>query len=126
MHAPVLRPEAFYLPEVETRFIPAGTALTVDLSKTCRVLYVEDAFDQARLLVQDKEWDLNELRPDTAYLPIEDDRDPSRVEASRIGQSVGADRVDLRPRMAQACARYWGRFCEFTEVEAFQQTRAPL
>jgi len=82
MHAPVLRPEAFYLPEVETRFIPAGTALTVDLSKTCRVLYVEDAFDQARLLVQDKEWDLNELRPDTAYLPIEDDRDPSRVESA--------------------------------------------
>lgn len=107
---------------------------------------------------------LDELRPNTVYLPTSDDRDPSRKEASRIAreacaevahvmgyetattgtsfvpsefvdvrkqmvikmealsvyQSLGAPRVDLRPRMAQAYARYWGRFMDFTEVEAFQ------
>jgi DNA-binding response OmpR family regulator len=110
---------------------------------------------------------INELRPSAVYLPCPDDRDPSRRDASSIGnaaaaeigtvfgyetastgldflpshfvdvraqmvmkmealsayQSVGAARVDLRPRMAQAYARYWGRFRDFTEVEAFQQIR---
>lgn len=110
---------------------------------------------------------LNELRPNTLYLPVADDRDASRREASSMAleasvevenvhgyetattgldftpthfvdvrvqmvmkmealaayQSVGAARVDLRPRMAQAYARYWGRFRDFTEVEAFQQLR---
>lgn len=43
-----------------------------------------------------------------------------KMEALAAYQSVGAPRVDLRPRMAQAYARYWGRFKDFTEVEAFQ------
>lgn len=43
-----------------------------------------------------------------------------KMEALAAYQSVGAPRVDLRPRMAQAYARYWGRFKEFTEVEAFE------
>lgn len=38
-------------------------------------------------------------------------------------QSAGASRVDLHPRMAEAYARYWGRFKDFAEVEAFQQLR---
>lgn len=43
-----------------------------------------------------------------------------KMEALAAYQSAGAARVDLRPRMAQAYARYWGRFKDFTEVEAFQ------
>ena len=110
---------------------------------------------------------LNELRPDTVYMPVLDDRDPSRRAAAEIArdatqevrtvlayetattgldftpavfndvraemvlkmealaayQAVGAPRVDLRPRMAQAYARYWGRFRDFTEVEAFEPIR---
>jgi DNA-binding response OmpR family regulator len=46
-----------------------------------------------------------------------------KMEALAAYQAVGAPRVDLRPRMAQAYARYWGRFKEFTEVEAFEQVR---
>lgn len=44
-----------------------------------------------------------------------------KMEALSAYQSLGAPRVDLRPRMAQAYARYWGRFMDFTEVEAFEQ-----
>ena len=43
-----------------------------------------------------------------------------KLEALAAYQAVGASRVDLRPRMAQAYARYWGRFQDFTEVEAFE------
>ncbi|HET9947355.1 MAG TPA: response regulator [Longimicrobiales bacterium] len=43
-----------------------------------------------------------------------------KLEALAAYQAVGAPRVDLRPRMAQAYARYWGRFQDFTEVEAFE------
>ena len=46
-----------------------------------------------------------------------------KMEALAAYQSMGAARVDLRPRMAQAYARYWGRFKEFTEVEAFEQVK---
>lgn len=46
-----------------------------------------------------------------------------KMEALAAYQAVGAPRVDLRPRMAQAYARYWGRFRDFTEVEAFEQIR---
>lgn len=47
-----------------------------------------------------------------------------KMEALAAFQSMGAPRVDLRPRMAQAYARYWGRFKDFTEVEAFQLVKA--
>ncbi|NNF11670.1 MAG: response regulator [Gemmatimonadetes bacterium] len=47
-----------------------------------------------------------------------------KMEALATYQSLGAARVDLRPRMAQAYARYWGRYRDFTEVEAFQQIRS--
>jgi CheY-like chemotaxis protein len=46
-----------------------------------------------------------------------------KMEALAAYQSVGAPRVDLRPRMAQAYARYWGRFRDFNEVEAFEQVK---
>ena len=48
-----------------------------------------------------------------------------KLEALAAYQAVGAARVDLRPRMAQAYARYWGRFQEFTEVEAFEAVSGP-
>ena len=44
-----------------------------------------------------------------------------KMEALASYQAVGAARVDLRPRMAQAYARYWGRWMDFTEVEAFEE-----
>jgi len=50
----------------------------------------------------------------------------TKMEALSAYQSVGAPRVDLRPRMAQAYARYWGRFMNFSEVEAFEQLRGEL
>jgi LmbE family N-acetylglucosaminyl deacetylase len=46
-----------------------------------------------------------------------------KMEALAAYQALGAPRVDLRPRMAQAYARYWGRFRDFAEVEAFEQVR---
>ena len=49
-----------------------------------------------------------------------------KMEALATYQSVGAARVDLRPRMAQAYARYWGRYLEFSEAEAFEPIRGGL
>jgi len=46
-----------------------------------------------------------------------------KMEALAAYQAVGAPRADLRPRMAQAYARYWGRYKDFTEVEAFEEVR---
>jgi len=46
-----------------------------------------------------------------------------KMEALAAYQAVGAPRADLRPRMAQAYARYWGRYKDFTEVEAFELVR---
>lgn len=43
-----------------------------------------------------------------------------KMEALAAYQEVGVKRPDLTPRMAQAYARYWGRFQRFTEVEAFE------
>jgi aminopeptidase N len=50
----------------------------------------------------------------------------TKLEALCAYQATVAPRVDLRPGMAQAYARYWGRFRDFAEVEAFQEmgTRA--
>lgn len=44
----------------------------------------------------------------------------TKMEALAAYQEAGAGRLDLTPRMAQAYARYWGRFNKFTEVEAFE------
>jgi len=43
-----------------------------------------------------------------------------KMEALAAYHGAGASRLDLAPRMAQAYARYWGRFNKFTEVEAFE------
>lgn len=43
-----------------------------------------------------------------------------KMEALAAYQAAGASRLDLAPRMAQAFARYWGRFDRFGEVEAFE------
>lgn len=47
-----------------------------------------------------------------------------KMEALAAYQSAGAGRLDLGPRMAQAYARYWGRYQGFTEVEAFEVLRS--
>lgn len=43
-----------------------------------------------------------------------------KMEALTEYQAAGASRMDLAPRLAQAFARYWGRFERFGEVEAFE------
>ena len=51
------------------------------------------------------------------------DRMVMKMEALAAYHMAGAGRLDLAPRMAQAYARYWGRFREFSEVEAFEVLR---
>ncbi len=46
-----------------------------------------------------------------------------KMEALAAYQAAGAGRMDLTARMAQAYARFWGRFQEFGEVEAFEVIR---
>jgi len=46
-----------------------------------------------------------------------------KMEALTAYQAAGAGRLDLMPRLAQAYARYWGRFRTFGEVEAFETLR---
>jgi len=46
-----------------------------------------------------------------------------KMESLAAYQAAGAGRLDLTPRMAQAYARYWGRFRKFVEVEAFEVIR---
>lgn len=46
-----------------------------------------------------------------------------KMEALAAYHEAGAARLDLAPRMAQAYARYWGRFEQFSEVEAFETIR---
>ncbi len=46
-----------------------------------------------------------------------------KMEALAAYQEAGASRLDLMPRLAQAYARYWGRFERFSEVEAFEIIR---
>lgn len=43
-----------------------------------------------------------------------------KTEALAAYPSAGAHRVDLDPNLARAYAAYWGRFRDFSEVEAFQ------
>lgn len=43
-----------------------------------------------------------------------------KMEALAAYQEAGVGRLDLGPRLAQAYARYWGRFNKFTDVEAFE------
>jgi len=46
-----------------------------------------------------------------------------KMESVGIFQSLGSGRADLRLRMVQAYAWYWGRFDNFTEAEAFETIR---
>ncbi|MGB1778916.1 MAG: hypothetical protein ACPHQP_05120 [Longimicrobiales bacterium] len=46
-----------------------------------------------------------------------------KIDALASYQAFGAARVDLLPRMARAYARYWGRWTDFTEVEAFEEVK---
>ena len=46
-----------------------------------------------------------------------------KSEAVGVFQSLGTGRSDLRPKLVQAYATYWGRFQQFEEVEAFEVIR---
>lgn len=59
-----------------------------------------------------------EFRPDR-FVDV-GDRMVMKMEILAAYQAAGAGRLDLTPRMAQAYARYWGRFQGFAEVEAFE------
>jgi CheY-like chemotaxis protein/LmbE family N-acetylglucosaminyl deacetylase len=107
-----LRPQALYLPAKDDR----------DPSRREAALLAEEASVEVE----------NVLAYETATTGLE--FTPSRfhdirvemvmkMEALAAYQALGAPRVDLRPRMAQAYARYWGRFRDFAEVEAFEQVR---
>ena len=48
-----------------------------------------------------------------------------KMEALTAYNTAGVNRVDLAPRLAQAYARYWGRYHKFGEVEAFETLREP-
>jgi len=46
-----------------------------------------------------------------------------KSEALAVFQSLGTNRQDLRLKLLQAYAAYWGRFKDFSEVEAFEVIR---
>ena len=101
------------------------------------ILLEEAAMDDTRGRVSLVELAVRDLSPSVVYVPAMDEDHPARREAFRIAkaattavprvlaayQAVGAGRLDLTPRMAQAYARYWGRFQKFTEVEVFETIR---
>ncbi len=64
-----------------------------------------------------------EFRPDR-FVDIHEQM-MTKMEVLAAYESEGAARVDLSPRIAQAYARYWGRFRRFSEVEPFEVLRSP-
>jgi len=49
-----------------------------------------------------------------------------KMEALATFGAVGSGRMDLTPAMAQAYARYWGRYRRFMEVEAFEVIKGKI
>lgn len=104
-----LRPSLAFVPFVDDRHPPrreAFGASRVLLEKVPTVL----AYQTVTTTL--------EFRPDR----FEDIRDQisRKMEALAAYQAAGAARLDLAPRLAQAFARYWGRFERFGEVEPFE------
>ncbi|MCG6955454.1 MAG: response regulator [Gemmatimonadetes bacterium] len=104
-----LRPSLAFVPFVDDRHPPrreAFGASRVLLERVPTVL----AYQTATTTL--------EFKPDR----FEDIRDQvaRKMEALAAYQAAGAARLDLAPRLAQAFARYWGRFERFGEVEPFE------
>lgn len=107
-----LRPAAVYMPARDDRDPSRRDAARVTQETTAEVESVL-AYETATTGLGFTPSCFNDIRAEMVI----------KMEALAAYQAVGAPRVDLRPRMAQAYARYWGRFKDFTEVEAFEQVR---
>jgi CheY-like chemotaxis protein len=104
-----LRPSLAFVPFVDDRHPPrreAFGASRVLLEKVPSVL----AYQTVTTTL--------EFKPDR----FEDIRDQMarKMQALAAYQAAGAARLDLAPGLAQAFARYWGRFERFGEVEPFE------
>ena len=107
-----LRPTTVYLPAPDDRDPSRRDAAQMGLEATLEVPYVY-GYETATTGLDFLPTRFDDVRAQMVL----------KMEALAAYQSVGAPRVDLRPRMAQAYARYWGRFKDFTEVEAFQEVK---
>lgn len=108
-----LRPTAVYMPAPDDRDPSRREAARVTREATVEVATVL-AYETATTGLDFTPSRFNDVRAEMVI----------KLEALAAYQAVGAARVDLRPRMAQAYARYWGRFQDFTEVEAFEKVEA--
>jgi LmbE family N-acetylglucosaminyl deacetylase len=107
-----LRPSTVFLPAADDRDPSRKAAAEAARGATIEVENVL-AYETATTGLGFKPTVFNDVRAEMVL----------KMEALAAYQAVGAPRVDLRPRMAQAYARYWGRFEDFTEVEAFELIR---
>jgi CheY-like chemotaxis protein len=104
-----LRPSLAFVPFVDDRHPPrreAFGASRVLLEKVPTVL----AYQTVTTTL--------EFKPDR-FEDIRDQMD-RKMESLSAYQLAGSVRPDLAPRLAQAFARYWGRFERFGEVEPFE------
>lgn len=107
-----LRPAAVYVPAAGDR----------DASRReARAMTLESATEVPRLYGYETATSGNEFLP-THFEDVHAQM-VLKMEALAAYQAVCAARIDLRPRMAQAYARYWGRLRDFTEVEAFEAVK---
>jgi CheY-like chemotaxis protein len=107
-----LRPTLVFMPARDDRDLSRRDAARVSEAATAEVATVL-AYETATTGLEFTPSRFNDIRAEMVL----------KMEALAAYQAVGAPRVDLRPRMAQAYARYWGRFKDFTEVEAFEEIR---
>jgi CheY-like chemotaxis protein len=107
-----LRPTTVYMPAPDDRDPSRREAALVTRAATVEVKTVL-AYETATTGLDFTPSRFNDIRSEMVL----------KLEALAAYQAVGAARVDLRPRMAQAYARYWGRFKDFGEVEAFEEVR---
>ena len=109
-----LRPTSVYMPAPDDRDASRREAARIAREATVEVKTVL-AYETATTGLDFTPSRFNDVRAEMVL----------KLEALAAYQAVGATRVDLRPRMAQAYARYWGRFHDFTEVEAFEKVESP-
>ncbi len=105
-----LRPTAVYLPAPDDRDTDRRRACELGLAAASEIEQVM-GYETATTGLEFTPSHFSDVRSQMVM----------KMEALAAYQSVGAPRVDLRPRMAQAYARYWGRFRDFSEVEAFEE-----
>ena len=107
-----LRPRTLYIPSVDDRDLARKEAHLMGLAAGASVENIY-AYETATTGLEFSPTMFVDVRSEMVF----------KMEALAAYQSMGAPRHDLRPTMAQAYARYWGRFKDFTEVEAFESVR---